>query len=274
MSGENGKWAGVLAFLASHPVFTHAEFVAAHTSTGRSRLTSNTLLAQHLGSGRLIRVRRGLYATVPAGREVTSFMPDAFLIAAKVQDDAVLAYHTALAFHGAAYSIWWHFQSVSAARSRRFTFGNTEFRTIQAPREVRALPDFGGGVVRRPHAGADVRVTTIERTLVDLMHAPQHGGGWEEIWRSLEGIEFVDPVTVVEHALRMRSALTAARVGFFLEQHRDQWMIDESHLDPLIRAKPRHPLHWDRSRQSGTWVARWGLVIPPYILERHWEEPQ
>jgi predicted transcriptional regulator of viral defense system len=274
MSGANGKWTGPAAYFAEHLVFTHREFVAAHTARGRSRLTSNAILARYLATGRLVRVRRGLYAAVPVGREHTGFAPDAYLIAAKAYDDGVLAYHTALAFHGVAYSVWYRFQTLTSGRARRFTFGGAEFVSIQAPRVIRALPDFGGGVARVVRAGAEVHVTTIERTLVDLMHAPQHGGGWEEIWRSLEGVAFVDPRAVAEYALGMRSALTAARVGYFLEQHKEQWMLDETHLEPLLRAKPKQPLHWDRRRESGTWVARWGLVIPKAILERRWEEPQ
>jgi len=273
MSAHSVRWTGSLAFFASHPVFTHREFASAHMARGRSESTSNTILARYVASGRLMRVRRGLYAAVPLGREGTHFMPDDYLIAAKSQDDAVLAYHTALAFHGTAYSVWWRFQTMTSRRVRRFTFGNAQFVSIQASREVRALPDFGGGVVRRPHAGAEVRVATIERTLVDLMHTPQHGGGWEEIWRSVGMVEFLDLAAVAEHTLLMRTALTAARVGYFLEQHREQWMVEEKHLEPLLRAKPKQPLHWDRRRESGTYVARWNLVIPEMILRRGWEEP-
>jgi predicted transcriptional regulator of viral defense system len=273
MSDHYVKWRGSLDFFANHAVFAHREFVAAHTTRGRSAATGNASLARYLASGRLIRVRRGLYASVPVGRERTRFMPDEYLIAAKAQDDAVLAYHTALSFHGTAYSVWWRFQTMTSRRLRRFTLGNAEFVSIQAPREVRTLPDFGGGIVRRPHAGAEVRVATIERTLVDLMHAPQHGGGWEEIWRSIGSVEFLDLAAVAEHALLMRTALTAARVGYFLEQHRQQWMVEEKHLEPLLRAKPKQPLHWDRRRESGTYVARWNLVIPEMILRRGWEEP-
>jgi len=273
MSAHSVSWTGSLAFFASHPVFTHREFAAAHMARGRSESTSNNILARYVASGRLMRVRRGLYAAVPLGREGTHFMPDDYVIAAKSQDDAVLAYHTALAFHGIAHSVWWRFQTMTSRRVRRFTFGNAQFVSIQASCEVRALPDFGGGVLRRPHAGAEVRVATIERTLVDLMDAPQHGGGWEEIWRSVEMVEFLDLAAVAEHTLRIRSALTAARVGYFLEQHRQQWMVEEKHLEPLLRAKPKQPLHWDRRRESGTYVARWNLVIPEMILRRGWEEP-
>jgi hypothetical protein len=67
MSAPNGKSMRPIAFFATHPVFTRAKFVAAHTASGRSEHTSNNLLAKHLKAGRLVRVRRGLYATVPPG---------------------------------------------------------------------------------------------------------------------------------------------------------------------------------------------------------------
>ena len=252
----------------------HAEFVAAHTARGRSERTSNSLLARHLATGRLLRIRRGLYATVPPGHERTAFSPDAYLIAAKSSDDAVLAYHTALAFHGKAHSIWGRYQCLTAQRLRSFTYAGQEFVSIRAPLQVRSMQDFGGGVALRPYAGAEVRVTTLERTLVDLMHAPEHGGGWEEIWRSLEAVEFFDLAAVVDYALRLRAALTAARVGFFLERHREEWMVEEQHLKALLEVAPRQPRYLDTHRTPGTLVARWNLVVPEMVLHRQWEEPQ
>lgn len=38
-------------FFTTHPVFTHSEFVEAHTATGRSERTSNNLLARYLEAG-------------------------------------------------------------------------------------------------------------------------------------------------------------------------------------------------------------------------------
>ena len=40
--------------------------------------------------------------------------------------------------------------------------------------------------------GMDVRVSSIERTLVDSLHRPNLSGGWEEIWRSFESVNFLD----------------------------------------------------------------------------------
>lgn len=192
MTAQTDKFVRPRDFFATHPVFTHAEFVAAHTAGGRNPLTSNSLLARQVTAGRLLRVKRGVYATVPVGADPRSFQPDPALVATHLRDDAVVAYHSALAFHGHAYSIWWRTQYLTAARVRPFTFRGIEFVGVQAPRVVRDLPDFGGGVQLRPHAGGQVRVTSLERSLVDLLHAPEHGGGWEDIWRSLESVEFFD----------------------------------------------------------------------------------
>jgi predicted transcriptional regulator of viral defense system len=261
-----------LDFFASHPVFTHTEFVAAHTATGRSRHTSNNLLAMHLAAGRLVRVRKGLYATVPRGVDPGNAVPDPFLVAARARDDAVVAHHTALAFHGKAYSVWRRYQYATAARVRPFTFRGLEFAAVQVPAAVRDLPDFGGGVLERPHAGGTLRVTSLERTLVDVLHTPHEGGGWEEIWRSLEMVEFFDLDAVIEHALVLGSALTVARVGFFLEQHREALMVEDKHLAVLRRHAPAQARYFGGTRGKGRLMPGWNLIVPEYVLQRRWEE--
>lgn len=273
MAARSDKKVRPRDFFATHPVFTHAEFVAAHAGDRRSERTSNNLLAQYVASGRLLRVRRGVYATVPDGTDPARFVPDPYLVACRLRDDAVVAYHAALAFHGKAYSLWRRVEYVTAARPRRFSFRGLEFVGVQAPLAVRHLPDLGGGVLVRPHAGGEVRVTSLERCLVDLLHAPEHGGGWEEIWRSLEMVEFFDLDTVVQYALRLGSALTVARVGCFLEQRRAEWMVEESYLEQLEEHAPAQPRYLDSRREPGRLVSRWNLIVPEYILGRRWEEP-
>ena len=50
-------------------------------------------------------MRRGLYAVIPPGADPDFFPVDPFLVAAKLSPDAVLSHHTALEFHGKAYSV-------------------------------------------------------------------------------------------------------------------------------------------------------------------------
>ena len=109
-------------------------------------------------------------------------------------------------------------------------------------------------------------------TYQDVLDAPDYGGSWEEIWRSLESIEFFDLDFVIDYALRLGSALTIARVGFFLEQHRKALMVEERHLEALRPRAPKQGRYFDRQRHGGKLVHPWNLIVPKDVLERSWAE--
>lgn len=260
-------------FFDTHPVFQSGEFVAVHTKRGQSAQTSHNLLAHHLASGRILRIRRGLYATVPTGVQPKDATVDPFLVTSHLTDDAVVAYHAALQFAGKAYSVWRRYHFLTRLRARPFRFRGLEFVPVQVPARLRGRKDSSAGVAEEHHAAGRVRVTTLERTLVDVLDAPEKAGGWEEIWRSLEMVEYFDLAEVVRFTLLLGSALTAARVGFCLEQHREAWMVEDEHLEPLRRHAPAQPRYLSARRESGKLVPRWNLIVPAGVLERRWEEP-
>jgi predicted transcriptional regulator of viral defense system len=260
-------------FFATHPVFTHEEYLAAHGKRGvRSPRTADSQLQRHASAGNILRVRRGLYASLPPGATPETFQVDPFLLATKLAADATVAYHAALQFRGKTYSVWHRFAVLTRSNLRPLAFQGNEWFGVRPPRALESLPDLGGGIVTEPHAGGTVRITTFERTLVDLLDAPDLGGGWEEVWRSLEMVEYFDLAAVVAHAIERNSTLTSARVGFFLEQHREELFVEEQHLAALREHAPRQPQYLDRKREPGRLVKRWNLIVPERVLHRTWAE--
>jgi len=259
-------------FFAKHPVFTIEELdrFLALRGTRNSR-TRDTLLAHHQRHGHILRVRRRLYVAVPPDGEASTCPVDPYLLAAKMTDDAVLGYHTALEFHGRAHSAFERFYYLTARRSVPLTFRACQFHSVVFPTALRAAGRHDFGVMQAERLGIEIRVTSLERTLVDLLDRPHYGGGWEEIWRSLESVEFFDLDMVVRYALLLSNATTVAKVGLFLQQHRDVLMVDEAHLSPLRERRPKQPHYLDRGdRRSGRLVAEWNLVVPVDVLERAW----
>lgn len=261
-------------FFARHPVFRFEEFRGVHQASGtRSPETTGSVLKQHVAAGNLINVRRGLYARVPEGSDAATFRVDPYLVASRLAEDAVIAYHSALQLLGKAHSQSQRLTYLSVRRAKPFTFQDTEFVSVLVPAVLRKLPDLGGGLREERRHGLAMRVTGYERTLVDVLDAPEHGGSWEEIWRSLEGIEFVDLDFVVEYALRLESALTIARVGFFLEQHKDELLVEDRHLAALRARAPAQPRYFARrQRKGGKLLRRWNLIVPEQVLTRSWAE--
>lgn len=257
-------------FFATHPVFTGEEF-RAQRSTGRR--SAEALLLHHLKAGRVLRIRRGLYASVPPGSSVQTFEVDPFLVAGKASDDAVLAYHTALQFHGRAHSVHQTFLYLTNRASRRFSFRGSLFQSASLPSSLKTKRAEEFGVMSQPRGGLMVRVTTLERTLVDVLDRPELAGGWEEIWRSLESVEFFDLDQVLGYVALLDNATTAAKVGFYLEQHKNELMVQEHHLTQLESRRPQKPHYFSRSqRHGGRLLSRWNLVVPAEVIERRWQE--
>jgi len=255
-------------FFQSHPVFTREDY--ARSRGGGSPRTVDSLLRKHVQSGRIERVRRGLYVSVLRGASAETVDP--YVVASKVTEDAAVSHHAALQFHGRTYSLWSQVTFLTRHNARRFHFGVMEYEPLRPSAAVAGLPDMGGGVERVPSGGGTVRVCTCERAMVDILHNPALGGGWEEIWRSLEMVEFLDLDAVIAHALRLGSATTAARVGLFLEQHRKRLFVEDAHLEPLKRHTPKGPTYLDATRERGRLVQPWNLIVPERVLQQRWAE--
>ena len=218
-------------------------------------------------------MRRGLYATVPQGMDAASTPVDPYLVAGKLAEDSILAYHTALEFHGRAYSVHWSLTYVSARKSLPLAFQSREFRRAPVPPALLAKREESFGVVHQNRSGVNLRVTSHERTLVDVLDRPKLTGSWEEIWRSLESVEFYNLEQVIAYASLLENATTAAKVGFFLEQHRTRLMVEEAYLAALRELRPTRPHYLLRSRpKGGHWIKGWNLIVPAEILSRAWED--
>lgn len=262
------------SFLQKHPVFTVDEFTRYLASRGNSGArTGESLLAHFRKAGRVTRVRRGLYAAVPPGASANTYPIDPFLVASKLTPDAVLSHHTALEYHGRAYSMQERLTYSTAHPLPSFEFRFHVFKGSRFPRALLRAGEQHFGVSRSERAGMDLRVASLERTMVDVLDRPDLSGSWEEIWRSLESIEFFDLDKVVAYTLLLGNATTGAKVGFFLEQHREPLMVEDRHLKALHDLRPRQPHYLDRAkRTSGRLVSEWNLVVPREVLERAWGE--
>ena len=261
-------------YFARHSVFTVEELDLFLSSIGSGNPnTRKSLLNYYKNQGRILSVRRGIYAVVPQGYESASFPIDPYLVAAKLTSDAVLAYHTALEFHGKAHSVYLKRYYLSRSKSQPLTFRSDDFIRVPIPFSLKKKSREMIGVGTYNRSGVKIRVTNLERTFVDIMDRPDLAGGWEEIWRSLESIEFFDLDQVVEYVLLLKNATTAAKVGFYLEEHRESLMVEEDYLKPIRAMRPRQPHYLNRGkRKNCKWNKNWNLLIPTEIMTKHWEE--
>lgn len=263
-------------FLTKHAVFTVDDLDRHLSASGSGKInTRKSLLAYYRKKGRVVQLRRGLYLTVPLGEDPATNPVDPYLVAVKLQPDAVLSYHTALEFHGKAYSTFNKLYYSTRHKSSPFKFRSLEFISVQVPLSLRLKDKDLFGVSFRNYSGVNIKVTTLERTFVDVLNRPGFAGSFEEVWRSLESIEFFDLEQVVEYVYLLDNSTTAAKVGFFLDQHREALMVDNHYLDSLRQLCPKQPHYFTReSRKDSQLVKDWNLLVPTEVINKAWGELQ
>ena len=261
-------------YLANNQIFTINELRDA-LDFKKKNSSLNNLLAYHLQQGHIFRIRKGLYYTIRKGEaDASTFPMDPYLIAGKLVPDAVLAYQTSLGFHGKLHSMRMDFIYLTQSKIKPlFAFQSALYKGITMPKATLSNPYLGVDLVE--YQKCKIRVTTLERSLVDILYRPSiMGGDWEEIWRSLESIGYINVDKVLEYAQLLDSATTFARVGFFLDQHRDTLSISEKELTFFEKFIPKNPHYLDKQHKGpNKLVSRWNLIIPQTILQKNWEEP-
>ena len=254
------------AFLAGHAVFSREELALVLRRRGRADATVDSHLTRWRRQGRIARVKPGVFLRLAAATGPVP-VPDFVAIASRMAPDAVLAYHTALEVHGVAQSAFERLTFLTWTKARPTSFQGRRFTPVRPRASLLAAEGGKAWIERADRGGTEILVTTIERTVADVLDRPDLAGGMDEVWRSLHAIPALDPKALEEYVVLLGSRTLAAKVGFFLESRRDELVIPQAALDRLRTRIPRAPVFMDR-RRKGRLVARWALIVPQDLLER------
>ncbi len=259
------------SFLSAHPVFTRAEFAAAFGHpTSAANVTS--LLRHHLRAGNIKRVSREVFAAVPAHLPAERMVVDRFTAASKLRPDGVLGYHSALELHGIAYSEFNEVQLISTGRTELVDLPFGACRFINPPK---ALAEEGRGddlTMTMDRQGVAIRVTAVERTVVDVLHRPDLVGGVEEVLKSLDLVRYLDPAKIADYVELLGTRSLASVAGWWLETQRAALGVTDDVLARLRAQLPRSK-HYALGAEPGdaVLVEPWRVLLPARIVDATFE---
>ena len=280
-----------LAFFAAHDVFRADEFgayLAQHGVRG-----ARTWLRHYGQERQLWPIRPGLYASVRPRRTPvrTSWKPlpyppgvpewapavRARLVASKIAKDAVLSHHTALESYGCAHNAWFHIIYTARHPCPPVRLRGALVRGTRTPATLlaRGAMQYETQVV----GPFKQRITTIERTLVDILDRPYLCGGWDEMgwaYANAAGVDEVCLPRVIDYALRLAHPFTCVKVGYCLDLYQADFNLEPSLLAPLRAFRPIRTRALDSAAcKRGAPVAHdpaWNLWMPLAVRNRTWEE--
>jgi len=128
------------------------------------------------------------------------------------------------------------------------------------------------GVEEKYYHQLSIKFTNRERTFVDCLDRPEHGGGIEEVYRCIEKYPYLNFKEILEYLDMLNKKVLYAKVGFFLQQYKEQFYVEEELLKKLKEKKPASTVYFDSKRKKGKLIKEWNLIVPEIVIKRGWEE--
>jgi predicted transcriptional regulator of viral defense system len=234
-------------------------------SASNRRYIHRKYIRRLVKAGRLQQIRKGLYAVLSPLENTKEYTPDKLLIASKIRKNYYLGFHTALEYHGAAYSTFNQAYICVKPKDRfnPFTYKRFKFKPV-------FVKETTSQVAEKPYGTSKIRVSTKERTLLDCITRPQYAGGWEECIKSLENLSGVDAEKTVTLALEQKRKAIRRRLGYILELLRNRSPyyehINDHTLNKLKKEKQASPQYLVRGKKSKL-DKKWNLYIPESFEE-------
>ena len=218
--------------------------------------TAKSIIRSLLLSGYIKRVKHNLY--VVCNIEFKNTIPDQYMIASKIKEDAYISYHSALEYYGVKNQV---FYEVYVSTEKRFE--NFEFEGISY-KYIKSKYDFG--IVQQ----GKVRMTDKERTFIDCIDKTELAGGNEELITCLELFGKLDGDKILEYLKKYNSSKLYAKVGFFVQLYNEHYGIQQNVIEKCKQNSKNKRLYFNEEtkRMKSKFVKEWNLVVPKIFTNK------
>jgi len=224
--------------------------------TSLSRESLKVQLSRIEKEGWIERIEKGKYIIIPLGAEKGKYTINEFAIGSQLVKPAVIAYWSALNYHGFTEQIpnTVFIQTTSRKKQQQLEIFGVRYKIVR----VADKKLFGFEKVWIDDT--EVMITDPEKTVVDCLDMPHYCGGIAEAGKSLHD---VDLNRVIEYAKRLENSAVLKRLGFLCDKmgipidiQPDDLSKGYSLLDPSMNGNGRANSKWkirENVSKFGAW---------------------
>jgi predicted transcriptional regulator of viral defense system len=224
-----------------------------------SKYVYDKILAPLLQSGKIDRVRRGLYTAIDPITDQP--VADPIIVSSKLRTPYYLGYYTALVIYGSAYSTRneAHVCVKPKDRFKEFTYNNITYTPIYTR-------DNDTNIQVINYRGHEIKVCGKERLLIELIENPSYTGGWEQTLKSLETLGGLNYEKIPRILEKKDIQILIRRTGYLLELLKEN-SIYHRHYPEQVSEKIHHMVkgqpEYMEEDKTGTINKRWMLYVRP-----------
>ena len=231
--------------LAQFPAFTLND--AKHVMGG-GVCNAPQILNAMVKKGSVRRIRQNLYtcSDYVNGGDVAS----RFDIASKITPSSFVAYHSAFEFHGFYNQVYYEVQVGSRSRFTNFDDEGYSYRCCIVSDSLNQVDTLRG-----------VRVTSIERTIVDSINMLGKVMDTEELLKCIEIIPLVNEQKIRDMLLLYNKDILFRKVGYILSYFKEEFRLSDEFFDFCRKQSNTSHIGFlcnNRTRKL-EFIGQWGL---------------
>lgn len=218
-----------------------------------NRKTASSLVLRLLKKGLVKKIRNNLYTCI----NVADGQPVAtkYHIACAINNSAYLSHHSAFEYMGISNQLYYEIYVSSQKRFYNFEFNGITYKYVSSK--------ISDGVIQ-PKNTQGIRVTTLERTIVDSIKDFEKIGGFEELLNCIESIPYLNENELIRYLDAYNLQFLYQKAGFLLEHYKNQFHLSDEFIS-YCRNKTGKSTRY-LTKNSTKYLNEWKLVVPEYLF--------
>ena len=224
--------------------------------TGNKK-TADSFLRRYKFKGLIVSVKKNLYAAINPETMASAATP--FEIASCINQHSYVSHHSAFTYYGMANQVSMQLYVSSPARFNNFEFNGTAY--------VYVHHNINSGIVSPTPR---VRITDLERTILDSIKDFTKIGGLEELLRCLLMVTFVDDAKLLFYLTEYNNQFLYQKTGYILSHYREEMKLSSEFFDECkkkIGQSKRYLYPELKKDKAASYSREWGLCVPTDLLK-------
>ena len=232
--------------LLTKPVFT-VEDVNKLYGDG-SIETARSAIKRLVNKGMVVKIRNNKYTCINGIDKQP--LADRFQIASSLTPTSYVSFHSAIEFYGYTDQVYYEVYVSSLTKFNQFEFDGYTYKCVLVKKQ--------SGVEYRN----GVRVTDLEKTLIDLIYGLNKIAGLEETFANIQLLPKLKEKQLLKYLQEYDNQFLYQKTGFLLEPLKERLNISEAFFINCKEHLGKSKRYLVNDSRKVTYNKRWKLIVP------------
>lgn len=179
------------------------------------------ILEEYIKKNYLLKIRRGLYGTIDLS--TSSFLGNKFLIGSKINKNSFISCHSAFEYYSSYNQVFNNCQVGSLTRFENFEFEGINYEYFLMKSNTQIIKING------------IKITTLERTVVDSIYYLNKAMDLEELLKCIELLPKLDEKKIIEMLNEYNYSFLYRKVGYILSYFKKELDLSDSFFEYCLK---------------------------------------